>query len=260
MREDASWRARWAAQLPTGAEPRSGQVLTLSVRPGRVAAQVQGGAAVPYHVELLVDVLDDAAWQRAVEALAGQARHRAALHAGQLSTELLDDLAGVDADLVEVHRLDARCPCRAGVPLCRHAVAVWHALGARMAEDPFALTELRGRGRQQLLAALSAARRRDDDGQGAAVPLAELDPAGWRVRPDSAGQWPAGPRGAGRAMEAGSLRLLGDPPGWRGPKDAVGTFAPMIAAGAERAAAIAEAEGTGARADEPADDSRADAG
>lgn len=266
MSELSTWQQRWAAQLPAGAERRSGQVLALSVRPGRVAAQVQGGAAAPYHVELLVDVLDDAAWQRAVDALADQARHRAALHAGRLSDELLDDLAAVDADLVAVHRLDARCPCRAGVPLCRHGAAVWHALGQRIAEDPFALMELRGRGRQQVLAALSAARRGDHAGEDEATPVADLDADRWRARPTTPERWSGGPAASAPAMEAGSLRLLGDPPGWRGPADAVATFGRMIAAGASRAIAIRDGELIDAepRGPEPEDasppDSEADVG
>lgn len=234
-----AWRQRWAAQLPEGAERRSGQVLALSTRPGRITAQVQGGAAAPYHVEVLIDQLDEAAWQRAVEVIAGQARHRAALHAGRLPDDLVDDLAAADADLVAVERLDPRCPCRAKVPLCRHATAVWLSLGARATVDPFALTALRGRGRQQLLAALSVARRRDGDRPDDAVPVADFgaDPVAWRSGdPDL---WSAAPSPkAGQTLEAGSLRLLGDPPGWRGPADAATTFGPMVAAGAQRAALV----------------------
>lgn len=244
MSHREAWRERWAAQLPDGAESRSGQVLALATRPGRVTAQVQGGAASPYHAELLVDQLDEAAWQRAVEVMAGQARHRAALHAGRLPDDLVADLAAADADLVAVERLDPRCPCQARVPLCRHATAVWLALGERAAADPFALTTLRGRGRQQLLAALAAARRRGGEHESHAVPVAGLDASRWRAGDGSTSELaPAPPAGAtveaGSALEAGSLRLLGDPPGWRGPSDAVTTFAPMIAAGARRAAAVA---------------------
>jgi uncharacterized Zn finger protein len=243
MGEREAWRERWAAQLPARAAPRSGQVLALATRPGRVTAQVQGGAASPYHVELLVDQLDDAAWQRAVEVIAGQARHRAALHAGRLPDDLARDLAAAGADLVAVERLDPRCPCQPDVPLCRHATAVWLALGERAAADPFALTTLRGRGRQQLLAALAAARRRGGEHESAAVAVSDLDASRWRAG-DGIGELPPAPRvssaaEAGPALEAGSLRLLGDPPGWRGPADAVTTFAPMIAAGAQRAAAMA---------------------
>lgn len=238
MSEPEAWRQRWSAQLPEGAEPRSGQVLALSVRRGRVVAQVQGGAAAPYHVELLVDVLDEHAWQRATETIAGQARHRAALHAGRLPDELVDDLAAADADLIDVGRVDPRCPCRAEVALCRHANAVWQALARQAASDPFTLTELRGRGRQQLLAALAAARRRGGDHEQDAVAVADLDPSRWR-RGDAAALG-ADPPGlvSGPTVELGSLRLLGDPPGWRGPADAADTFGPMIAAGAQRAVAV----------------------
>lgn len=255
------WRQRWAAQLPDGAERRSGQVLALTTRPGRITAQVQGGAAAPYHVELLVDQLDEGAWQRAVEVIAGQARHRAALHAGRLPDDLVDDLAAADADLVAVGRLDPRCPCRAEVSLCRHATAVWLSLGARATVDPFALTALRGRGRQQLLAALAVARRRGGDRPDDAVPVADLspDPVAWHNGdPDL---WSAAPAPkAGQTLEAGSLRLLGDPPGWRGPADAAATFGPMVAAGAQRAAEVRAGgdlrDGTGAGA---ADSGEADA-
>jgi hypothetical protein len=238
MSDQERWRHRWVAQLPDSAERRSGQVLALSVRPGRIVAQVQGGAAAPYHVELLVDVLDETAWQRATEVIAGQARHRAALHAGRLPDELVDDLAAVEADLISLDRVDPRCPCRADVALCRHATAVWLAIAQRASGDPFTLTELRGRGRQQLLAALAAARRRDDEQQQDAIAVADLDPGAWR-RGDTGQLWAgAPPLVAGASAELGSLRLLGDPPGWRGPAGAADTFAPMIAAGAQRAAAV----------------------
>lgn len=234
QRSGLRWHERWLGQVPAAAVgQRSGQVISLSVRAGHVAAQVQGGAAAPYHVEILVDVLDDEAWQRAVGTIAAQARHRAALQAGRLTDETVADLAAVGADPIAVDRIDARCPCGDTRQPCRHAGAVWAEVGARAAHDPFELLHLRGRGPQQLRGALIAARRRSGiDGDEAS--LDDLDPHSWHR---SAEDLPATvPEPAARS--AGPLRLLGDPPGWKGPADAATTFSPLLESGAERALAL----------------------
>jgi uncharacterized Zn finger protein len=217
---------------------RSGRVAGLRLAPGRLSASVQGARATPYHVEVLVEPLDDHAWREVVGAIASELRLAAGLLAGRWPDGLLATLAERGIDLVgDPSALDVRCPCGEADRPCAHIVALWEAVAARIENDPFALLHLRGRGRQRLLADLAAARpghggpgaarvgvgaRAAERGATAPVPRGELDVAS-RRRPDPG---------------AAALRLLGDPPGWTGAGSAYETFAPLIEAAAREAERI----------------------
>src|SRR5215207_2641078 len=77
------WAKRWIAVLESfdiGARlgrgrsyARSGQVLSIDVKSGRVDAKVQGSRPTPYAVTIEVAKLADADWNKVVTALSGQA-------------------------------------------------------------------------------------------------------------------------------------------------------------------------------------------
>src|SRR5215467_1707040 len=63
---------------------RSGQVVSLTVDPGRVRAQVQGSRPQPYRVVITLPIFDDTQWRRLTSALAAEAGYAAALLAGRM--------------------------------------------------------------------------------------------------------------------------------------------------------------------------------
>jgi uncharacterized Zn finger protein len=168
------WGRRWVAALERVIEgrrlsqgrwhARSGRVVRLDVRPGEVAARLEGGQAVPRAVRLRLQPLSDTQWDHVLAGLAAEARHAAALLVGDLPEEveaifgaagasLFPRPAGVRSDLF------LACTCSdARLAPCKHIAATGYALGERLDADPFLLFTLRGRTREEVLGGLRARR------------------------------------------------------------------------------------------------------
>jgi uncharacterized Zn finger protein len=162
---------------------RRGQVLEFSVRAGKVTARVQGSRPQPYQVSITVRPLTVAQW-RAVEArLASQALFRARLLAGEMPAEIEQIFADCGAPLFPEPSRDLTMSCNCpdwSVP-CKHLAAVCYVLAEAFDDDPFAMLAIRGKKRDDLLAALR--------GKTAAGADAGVQPAS--ARPDPAGVSPA---------------------------------------------------------------------
>ncbi|CAN5313430.1 hypothetical protein BH24PSE2_BH24PSE2_00010 [soil metagenome] len=139
---------------------RAGRTHDLDIKAGKVTAKVTGSRARPYKVRISLAKLPDAVWTRAIAAMAGQARFAAELLAGQMPQD-------IDAAFKEAHAsvfpakaadLDTECSCPDWANPCKHVAATHYVLGEALDRDPFLLFELRGRTREQVLAALRAAR------------------------------------------------------------------------------------------------------
>jgi len=135
---------------------RAGQVLEFTLAAGKVTALVQGSRAKPYEVRLGVKPLTAAQWRRVAEQLAGAALFRAKLLAGEMPHEIEEVFADCGTPLFpeDADDLDMRCSCPDwGVP-CKHLAAVCYVLAEAFDADPFAMLAWRGKGRDELLAAL----------------------------------------------------------------------------------------------------------
>lgn len=225
--EAVPWAAQWRALLLDDdqrtravaqgrAYHRSGRVTDLQVGTGRLSGRVQGRRATPRAVEVRIAVLNDEQWTTIVELLAGQLRHSARLLAGLQPVGLAEELAARGLRLLPAAEdVQTTCGCGGAQP-CAHTAAVWESATDRIAEDPFTLLRLRGRGRERLLADLAAGRTHRRDGAGS-IPVSELDAAGWTSARSPLEDLHL-PSAEGRTPVAGPLRVLGDPPGWpRGP-------------------------------------------
>ena len=135
---------------------RSGQVLTLDIGTGHVTANVQGSRVKPYRVRLTVDPLTTAQWQRVEEALAARAVFRARLLAGEMPAEIEEVFAGCGTPLFpkSASGLEMSCSCPDWEVPCKHIAAVCYVLAEAFDDDPFAMLAWRGKGREELLAAL----------------------------------------------------------------------------------------------------------
>jgi uncharacterized Zn finger protein len=215
---------------------RSGRVSGVRIDPGRLVGRVQGSRATPYLVEVLLPPLTDRAWGRFAAVVGSQVRHAARLLAGQAPEGLEEELAAEGIVLFGPREaLDARCACGEADRPCAHVVALWHDLAQRLADDPFALLRLRGRGRERLLAELAAGRRRGSGSSDEGVDPTTLPVASWTRASREVAGIELGPVGAPPESPAGPLRLLGDPPGWAGNVAAWDLFRPAVERAAERA-------------------------
>lgn len=191
------WGRRWievlegfglGARLQRGRRyARQGQVLTLEVETGEVAATVQGSRARPYRVEIRLPPIPAGRWEEMVERLAGDVRVGARLMAGEMPPEVEAAAADSDARLFpqRLHDLETSCSCPDWSNPCKHIAAVHYLLAEELDRDPFLLFRLRGMDRESFAAALARAGEMLGEGEGAGPPGDEApDGSDLSVGPD----------------------------------------------------------------------------
>lgn len=164
------WAGRWLAALEQVVNvnrlargrsyARSGQVTKLDVGPGGVDARVQGSRPTPYIVTMRFRTLDDATWDAVIGAMAGEALHAARLLSGEMPEQIEDAFQSAGASLFPTTGSDLQtdCSCPDWANPCKHVAAVFYLLGERFDADPFLMFELRGRTKDQVIAALRVRR------------------------------------------------------------------------------------------------------
>ncbi|MEU5362062.1 SWIM zinc finger family protein [Streptomyces sp. NPDC005925] len=157
------WGNAWVAALEEGALDAGrlvrgrgyaarGHVDAITVTPGLVLAYVQGTRPRPYRVQVRLRTLDDAGWDRFLDAAAERPGHIAAL----LDKELPHSLADCGVPLLPgPGDLAPQCSCPDSGHPCKHAAALCYQTARLLDADPFVLLLLRGRGERRLLDSLS---------------------------------------------------------------------------------------------------------
>ena len=135
---------------------RAGQVMEFTLSAGSVTARVQGSRPRPYAVHLGVQPLTQAQWKSVESSLASQALFRAKLLAGEMPAEIESVFESCGTPLFPSRSRDLSMDCNCPdweVP-CKHLAAVCYVLAEAFDADPFAMLAWRGKGREELLAAL----------------------------------------------------------------------------------------------------------
>jgi uncharacterized Zn finger protein len=142
---------------------RRGQVIEIKVEPGHISARVQGSRRTPYKVSIALQPLNDRQWDTAFDALAEQAIFAAQLLNGEMPPDVEQVFDSVKVPLFPAARGDLKtdCSCPDWANPCKHIAAVYYLLGERFDEDPFLLFELRGRSKDEIVAALRERRVQD---------------------------------------------------------------------------------------------------
>jgi len=154
---------------------RKGNASALAVGPGRVHALVHGSRPEPYDVLLEVRPFRDDEWECVLDAVVAKAGHAAALLDGELEPGVVADARAVDVELLpRSGELRTACSCPDWAEPCKHAAAVCYLMADALDDDPFVLLQLRGMGRDEVLAAVRARRA-------AAAPPAQGDGGGPRA-------------------------------------------------------------------------------
>ena len=151
---------------------RKGQVIEFSLAPGKVTARVQGSRPTPYNVSIAVRPLTAAQWKSVESRLASQALFRARLLAGEMPAEIESAFDSCGTPLFPASSRDLTMSCNCpdwGMP-CKHLAAVCYVLAEAFDADPFTMLAWRGKGRDELLAALRGKAAPAVSGSPAAAP------------------------------------------------------------------------------------------
>lgn len=157
------WGSAWLDALETTAldsarlargrtYARDGNVDTINITPGRIAASVRGSRPRPYNVVIRLRQFAADEWTVLLDTVAAEPAQLTALLAKKLPKAVAE--AGVrllpgPGDLVP------RCSCPDHGNPCKHAAAVCFQVARLLDADPFVLLLMRGRGERELLDELS---------------------------------------------------------------------------------------------------------
>ncbi len=135
---------------------RQGNVLSIEFKSSKVLAKVQGTEPEPYQVSLSLDPFSDQQWGYVIETMSGRAIFAAKLLAGEMPPNIeevftANGLSLFPFTLSDIH---SKCSCPDQANPCKHVGAIYYQLGDRFSEDPFVLFQLRGRTKDQIIAAL----------------------------------------------------------------------------------------------------------
>src|SRR3954449_5635080 len=132
---------------------RKGQVLSLQVDAGTMAAQVQGARRTPYLVTVALPAPTATQWSAIDAAMRAKVGFVARLLAGEVPPDLEDvfDAAGVALFPGRWEELRAKCSCPDWENPCKHIAAVLYVFADQLDTDPWLLLAWRGRTREQVL-------------------------------------------------------------------------------------------------------------
>jgi uncharacterized Zn finger protein len=114
-----------------------GAVLHLQIAPGRVYALVQGSRKAPYEVEIDIEPLDKAAWNRLVKACEGKIESLQELLEGRFPKALDEMFTAKGKGLFPAPKeISFGCSCPDYAIMCKHVAAALYGVGTRLDEDP----------------------------------------------------------------------------------------------------------------------------
>jgi uncharacterized Zn finger protein len=160
------WSQRWigvlesfdmGARLSRGRSyARKGQVISINVQKGMVTAKVQGTRATPYTISIHLNPISESEWDNVTEAMASKAIFAAKLLSGEMPHDIEDAFreAGVSLFPRSKKELKTTCSCPDWANPCKHIAAVYYLLAERFDADPFLIFILRGRMKEEIIAAL----------------------------------------------------------------------------------------------------------
>jgi uncharacterized Zn finger protein len=144
-------------RLPRGKKyAEEGAVSHFTVHPGQIESRVHGRKT--YTVTLGLPALTQGQWEKAIDRIALESRFVASLLAGEMPQGLDETFREAGASLYPrvPKELQTHCDCPDWANPCKHVAAVCYIMAEALDRDPWLLFDLRGKTREDILAALQA--------------------------------------------------------------------------------------------------------
>lgn len=154
----------WSNRLERGRRyARKGQVPGFEISAGKVEAKVQGPVRKPYSVTIEIKPITEKSWDHVIEEMSQKAIFTAKLLAGEMPDDIEEAFEAADIPLFPEKSNDIKthCSCPDSANPCKHIAALYYILAEEFDHDPFMIFELRGRTKDNIIAALRKRRTID---------------------------------------------------------------------------------------------------
>ncbi len=192
-----------AARLQRGRSyARKGQVISLLIQNGCVESKVQGSRRSPYSVSIRLRSFTESEWTRIFDTMASEALYSAQLLAGEVPAEIEEIVGKTGLSLFpDSHKdITTACSCPDWENPCKHIAAAYYLLAERFDNDPFLIFQLRGKTKDEVLAALRSRRKKVSDEH--PTQASTGSPAGGSDPLSRSGEGEAAATGLGRTVGA----------------------------------------------------------
>ena len=123
---------------------RTGAVIDLQIRKGKISARVQGRRKTPYKIEIRISPLSEEHCQNIIELCGDKIQNLEMLMEGDFPEELREAFLQQGGLFPEPKEIGFGCSCPDWALMCKHVAAVLYGVGARLDENPMLFFELRG--------------------------------------------------------------------------------------------------------------------
>ena len=123
---------------------RSGTVVDLKIRGGRVEVRVQGNRKLPNKVDIRISPLSVEKCQTIIERCGRKIKTIDKLINGEFPEELKNLFTGEGGLFPTPAEISFICSCPDWALMCKHVVAAMYGIGVRFDENPFFFFHLRG--------------------------------------------------------------------------------------------------------------------
>lgn len=137
--------ADYASRLERGKRyVRTGTVVDLQIRKGKISARVQGRRKTPYKTEIRISPLGQEQCQGIIERCGEKVQNLEELLSGNFPESLKELFQGEGGLFPKPSEISFNCSCPDWALMCKHVAAALYGVGARLDENPALFFELRG--------------------------------------------------------------------------------------------------------------------
>ena len=123
---------------------RTGAVIDLKIKKGKILARVQGTRKTPYKTEIRISPLSEEKCQTIIKKCGQRLDTLEKLLSGDFPEEMKELFQSRDGLFPSPKEISFQCSCPDWALMCKHVAAVLYGVGVRLDENPLLFFELRG--------------------------------------------------------------------------------------------------------------------